>query len=158
MLDRAKVIETLIEVHKVIAHDIQSIESSIDALMPLAVKPLSAPEEVKLIRENIRNIGVALYYLKEGKANHEKMDKAALEDVVSITEITVIDKEHDSIAKALDSALMQVELADSEKWNVEELKNYLRNLKSFVHAYHELVVNHNQRENELFRRVLEALQ
>jgi hypothetical protein len=157
-MSNRKAINELFQVHEAVLNHVQSIESSIDVMMPLTVQPLSTPNEIKLIWENIRNIGLALYYLKEGEINHENLDKDVLRDFINENEIGKVDEEHVGIARALDHALMQIELARSEKWNAGELTNCLKNLKRSVHEYHELVIEHTLKENELLKRGLSNLE
>lgn len=152
MSERIKAINELFQVHEAALKHAQSIESSIDVMMPLTTRQLTTPNEIKLIRENIRNIGLALYYLKEGELTHENMDKDVLVDIVGKNELKMVDQDHAGISKALDYALMQTELAHSEKWNAEELKTCLKNLKKSIQDFHELVNAHTLKENELLKR------
>lgn len=157
MSKRNEAINELFQVHEAALKHVQSIGSSIDMMMPLTTKQLSTPTEIKLIRENVRNIGLALYYLKEGELNHENVDKEVLAGIIDSDELNMIDHEHAGISQALDYALMQTELAHSEKWNVDELKTCLKSLKKSIHDLHDIINDHTLKENELLRRGLTAV-
>jgi hypothetical protein len=125
-------------------------------MMPLTSRQLSTPNEIKLIRENIRNIGLALYYLKEGELNHENMDKEVLTGMIDAGELKMVNEEHTDISEALNFALMLTDLVYSEKWNPEELKSCLKNLKKSIHSLHEAINEHTRKENELLKRGLSS--
>ena len=145
-------VKQLLEEHKAIRVFVKRLRSLIDTMTPANTTELS--DEITVLQEIMRNLSVALYHAKEATLNHENKDNEVLNILIEKIDLLEKDKEHAIIKKALDNAIMQVDLANSEKWSIDELKGLLRSIKESVGTYHDLVMTHSLKEDAVLSKVL----
>ena len=152
MKDINKAINDLLQAHEAMLINVRLLVLSIDEIAPLAAKSTLSDDEIKLIRESLRNFGVALFYMNEGEITHENMDNDTLKSIISKDEQKDINNEHTKIKASIKQ--MQNELQNSDTWNAQQINQHLVNLKKHIRDFHDFVFRHATCENEMAKRGL----
>jgi len=145
-------VKQLLQEHKAIRVFVQRLRSLVDAMTPESTA--ETVDEIIALRDIVRNISVALYHAREATLNHETKDDEVLSSFVDNDDNLERDKEHKVIKIALDNAIMQVDLANSEEWSSEELRGLLKSVKEAVQTYYDLVMTHSLKEDAVLSQVL----
>jgi len=156
MLDVISQIKQLLDEHEAQRAQLDLLERSIEAIIPKRLSVYTSGDTRK-IKADIRSLDNALYYLKEGSLAHWQRDKVALHGLIDETIMQKIDEWHNRIALQLDKAIMQVDLANSEKWNTEELVSFLEKIRISIRTFHQMVVKHIQEENVILQQAIESV-
>ena len=156
MLDIISHIKQLLDEHEAQRAQLDLLERSIEAIIPKRMAEYTS-SDIKKIKADIRNLDDALYYLKQGSLDHWQRDKIALHDLIDEPMIQHIDEWHDRIALQLDRAIMQVNLANSEKWNTEEIVSFMGNIRMSIRTFHQLVLEHIHEEDVILQQALASV-
>ena len=145
-------VKQLLEEHKAIRVFVQRLRSLVDSMTLESAVEMA--DEIIALRDIVRNISVALYHAREATLNHENKDDEVLGSFIVNDDMLERDREHKVIKRALDNAIMQIDLANSEEWSTEELKGLLKSVKESVQTYHDLVMTHSLKEDAVLSQVL----
>ncbi len=147
-------IKRLIEEHKAIRANLDWLKTSINDTAALQKEFASTPGEIKDFRERMKNLGMILYYLKEGTENHIKNDEEVLNPIFGGKGLEDEQELHNNIFELLNTTEIQIQMAEYEKWNIEELRHYFYSMRDTISRLYDLVYEHTKHEDEKLRKVL----
>jgi len=149
-----KAVKSLLAEHEAIRNNIRNLEKNLEFVYSTLSSGLPESLDLRIVREYILNINAALYNLKEGTYAHEQRDKNILGGLSDRFILNDIASVHGEIARVLDNAIMQLDLAMSEQWSASELIKGLRSVSHFVKVYHGMVIQHIQQEDSILNTIL----
>jgi hypothetical protein len=150
---RTKAIHDLLQAHQAVLLNVKSLVLSIDDLDTVTDTAISK-NETKIIYDGLRNLRVALFYMKDGMINHENLDKESLKDLVNEHQLKLFLSEHGQIAQLLDKMydrLYQMEKTDCSN---EIMKENTKVIKQNINDFQFLVTTHINKEDEFLKNVL----